>query len=442
MLKGRDEDHVTMAWFLIYHKEEVMCMRRSAMGILLFGFLVPLCFYGCSKESTSDGSVVSPSPGKIDPAIVSADNGFGFDLLPKLLSEKEPNLFISPLSVAIALTMAYNGAGGETKDAMARVLKLEGMSLDLVNESNLELRRMLKELGPNIELLISNSLWARKGIGFKTDFLERNKKFFEAEVRELDFSDPSAPSQINGWVESSTKGKIKEIIDKIDPYTVMFLINAIYFKGIWKFKFDKSETKERPFYAVGGEEMVPMMAQSGKFPYLKGDGFQAVGLPYGNGRMSMYIFLPDRLRCDRCGNPYYDLKHFIEELSLEKWEKWMKGFEEKEGEVVIPRFKLEYKAVLNDALGALGMGIAFDPDRANFEGMRTPPPNLFIQEVRHKAVVEVNEEGTEAAAATSVGIGITAVPERFTFVADRPFFFAICDNKTGVIIFMGVLAKP
>lgn len=408
-------------------------MRKEFIGFILA--LIPILGFGCLKKPISDGSSGVPTIEKVDPIIVSADNRFGFGLFSKL-SEADPtgNIFISPLSVAIALTMTYNGAGGETKEAMAKVLGVEGMDLNQVNEANLELRRMLENIDPNVELLISNSLWARKGIGFKDDFLDRNRRFFEAKIEELDFLDPNAPSIINKWVESSTKGKIEKIIDRIDPYTVMFLINALYFKGIWKFKFDKEKTKDMPFHTIEGEKkMVPMMTQSGKFQYLRGDGFQAINLPYGNGRVSMYIFLPD---------PDRNINLFLKELSPEKWEKWLEGFKEEEGDIFIPRFKLEYEKVLNDALKALGMEVAFDPDRANFEGMRTPPPNLFIQEVKHKTVVEVNEEGTEAAAVTSVGIGITAVPQRFTFVADRPFFFAICDNKTGAIIFMGVLKKP
>lgn len=408
-------------------------MRKGLIGFILV--LTPIWLCGCQKKPISDGSSGVPTIEKVDPIIVSADNRFGFGLFSKL-SEADPtdNIFISPLSIAIALTMTYNGAGGETKEAMAKVLGVEGMDLNQVNEANLELRRMLENIDPKVELLISNSLWARKGTGFKEDFLDRNRRFFEARIEELDFLDPNAPSVINKWVESSTKGKIEKIIDRIDPYTVMFLINALYFKGIWRYKFDKGKTKDMPFHTIKGEERtVPMMTQSGKFQYLRGDEFQAISLPYGDGRVSMYIFLPD---------PDRSINLFLKELSLEKWEEWIEGFKEEEGDIFIPRFKLEYEEVLNDALKALGMEAAFDPDRANFEGMRTPPPNLFIQEVKHKTVVEVNEEGTEAAAVTSVGVGITAIPQKFTFMADRPFFFAICDNKIGAIIFMGVLRNP
>lgn len=380
----------------------------------------------------------SAGPVTVDERLVKANTDFGFDLFAELARrEGDKDLFVSPLSVAMALAMTYNGASGQTRDAMAEVLGLEQLSLEEVNQANAALRQSLQGLGTGVELSIANSLWARQGVDFKEDFLERNRQHYGAEVASLDFNSPDAPGTINQWVDRNTRGKIKQIVDQIDPDTVMFLINAIYFNGKWSQSFDKAMTRDRPFHLPdGSEKQHPMMSRSGKYPYLKGEGFQAVSLPYGDGRTSMYVFLPDEAS---------SLDEFLQGLDAESWANWMSRFKQTEGDVVIPRFKSEYEVSLNDALKALGLEVAFDPDRANFEGMRAIPPRLYIQQVKHKAVVDVNEEGTEAAGVTSVIVGITSAQqpqERFSFVADRPFFFAIRDNQTGSVLFMGTVVDP
>lgn len=368
--------------------------------------------------------------------LVKAYNEFGFALLAQLVKQDtNQNLFLSPLGLATALTMTYNGAAGETKEAMAKVLGLAKIELEEVNQASAELRHALENLDPKVELILANSLWARQGIDFKADFLERNRQFFGAEIATLDFDNPQAPALINQWVESRTKGKINKIVeDKIDPETVLFLINALYFKGKWKVEFDKKKTQEGIFYLSDGKpKPVARMVQSGKYPYFKGEKFQAISLPYGEGRISLFLFLPGK------GTP---LSEFLKQLNRQNWEQWQAQFHPMEGDIAIPRFKIEYEKELSEALKALGMAVAFDRARADFSGMRPIPPTLFIQRVKHKAVMEVNEEGTEAAAATSVEIGITSVPQKFTFVVDRPFFFAISDNQTGAILFMGAVMEP
>jgi len=381
-------------------------------------------------------AALSTATDVVDSRLVSANAEFGFQLFAEIAKQDAgKNIFVSPASVAIALAMTYNGAAGETQQAMAEVLKLEGISLQEINQANAALRKSLQVLDPKVELAIANSLWAREGVEFKPDFLERNQQFFEAAIAALDFDDPKAADVINEWVDTSTKGKIEKIVEPpIDPQTVLFLINAIYFKGQWTAEFDKSKTEDGVFFLPGGEQkQVPMMSQSGDYSYYRGERFQALSLPYGEGRVSMYVFLPD---------PDSNLDEFLENLNAENWANWMSQFGQMEGDVVLPRFKVEYEITLNDALKALGMEIAFDPTRANFESMRPIPPNLFIQNVKHKTFVEVNEEGTEAAAVTSVEMGIESVPEKFTFVVDRPFFFAIRDNQTETVLFMGVIVEP
>jgi serpin B len=368
--------------------------------------------------------------------LAKASNGFGFDLFQELRrNASDKNVFFSPLSVSMALAMTYNGTEGQTKQAMGRALKVQGMDLAELNRASADLLNTLKSADPKIELAIANSLWARRGMRFKEDFLARNRQFFGAEISTLDFGDPQSAATINRWVSANTKGKIDKIIDRIDAQQVMFLINAVYFKGQWQRRFEKSLTQPQPFHMVGGQQkQTPLMAQSGNYQYYRGDKFQAVNLPYGEGGASLYLFLPD---------PESSLDEFLKGLSYQKWEEWTKDFHDAPGDVKLPRFKLDYENTLNQALSNLGMGVAFTP-RADFSGMRSER-DVFISEVKHKAVVEVNEEGTEAAAATSVGIMVTSVrptPQRFTFIADRPFLMAIRDSRSGAILFLGAVMEP
>src|SRR5262245_12184098 len=376
----------------------------------------------------------------VNSQIVTANNQFGFELFKRLhQQEQTENIFFSPLSVAFALAMTYNGAAGETSKAMARTLKLNGMSLHEVNQASAELIKLLKSTDPKVTLAIANSLWARQGMKFKEEFLTRNRNYFGAEIATLNFADPAAKVTINNWVSNNTKGKIPSIIDQINADMVLFLINAIYFKGQWSKRFDEKLTKNQPFHLLsGGQKQTPMMTQSGNFSYYRGDKFQAVSLPYGKGDTGLILFLPDKES---------SLKQFLESFNFDNCEQWMKGFGEAPGDVKIPRFKLEYQKSLNETLKAMGMEVAFDSGRADFSGMRelSDGRRLFISEVKHKAVVEVNEEGTEAAAATSVGISHTSMrppQQRFSFVADRPFLMAIRDQKTGAILFMGAVVDP
>lgn len=394
-----------------------------------------LCLLGCS-----DGNSPTDTIGDVldligDPAfssVASANTRFGFKLLMDVRA-REPgaNIFISPLSISIALTMTYNGAVGETQHAMAEVLEIEGLNLDAVNRSNAALRKSLESREPEVELSIANSIWGRQGVDFNPDFLNRNREYFEAEITSLNFSEPQTPEIINGWVETNTKGKIKKIVQQIDPRTLIILINAIYFKGSWQQEFDKSKTRDGIFHlADGNEKRVPMMFREGAYPYFRGGNFEAAILPYGDGDedVSMYIFLP---------NHDSNLDEFLSQLNAENWASWLSQFHEVRGNsmMILPRFKLEYEVKLNDTLKALGMDIAFGGG-ADFSGMG---PSLFISEVRHKTFVEVNEEGTEAAAATVV-VGVESAPP--SFIVDRPFFFAIYDGRTETMLFMGTVVEP
>lgn len=403
-------------------------MKNYRIGIIA---MMLLCLFGCFDINfvrTIVGDALEPIEDPDVSSVASANTRFGFKLLHDL-QEREPggNIFISPLSISIALTMTYNGAVGETERAMAEVLEIDALDLSTINHSNRALRNSLEDPDPKVEISIANSIWYRQGIVFNPDFLERNRSFFGAVVAALDFSSPQATSTINEWVDTNTNGKIEKIVDRISPQTLLFLINAIYFKGNWQDEFDPSRTRQGIFHLTdGSEKRVQMMRREGEYPYLRGENFEATSLPYGDGHMSMYIFLPSRDS---------NLNRFLRNLDAENWEGWISQFQNRQHEMVLPRFKLEYEVRLNEALEALGMGIAFGGG-ADFSGMG---PSLFISEVKHKTFVEVNEEGTEAAAVTAV-VGVKSLPPAFRI--DRPFFFAIYDADTETILFMGTVTEP
>ena len=372
------------------------------------------------------------------PYLGRANTDFSLELF-KTIAAGEPgeNIFISPASISLALAMTLNGAKGETAEKMAAVLGMQDMTLEEVNDAYFSLLKLLTQNDPDVELSIANSLWSRKDVDFFDDFLDRARVYYEAEVTSLDFGLPDAADTINRWVEEQTKGKITDLISPpVNPMTVMFLINAIYFNADWQKPFDPDRTHPVPFYlADGGVIQHPVMFGDGSFPYLKREGFQAVGLPYGEeGRTSMYVFLPDEAR---------SLDGLISELNTARWDEWLSAFQVESGSIGLPLFTLEYETELEAALTELGMGIAFDEGRADFSGMRPTPPGLFISSVKHKAFVQVDEEGTEAAAATSVEIRVTSIQvDAFSMTVDRPFFFAIVDNETGTILFMGSVTDP
>ena len=416
--------------------------RRCLILIRCGSLLALLCLFGCAdsnstkdiaddiSDSTKDiaDDILKPIDVPGFSSVASANTKFGFKLLHDLREQEAgPNIFISPLSISIALTMTYNGAVGETERAMAEVLEIDALDLSTINNSNKALRNSLENPDPKVEISIANSIWSRQGVEFNPEFLDRNRVFFGAEIASLDFNSPQAIATINDWVNTNTNGKIEKILERINPLTMLFLINAIYFKGNWQDEFDKSRTRPGIFYLPNGsEKQVQMMRREGEYPYFRGEDFEATSLPYGDGRLGMYIFLP---------NPDSNINEFLGDLNAENWEHWISQFRDREHEMMLPRFKLEYEVKLNDTLKALGMEVAFSGG-ANLSGMG---PNLFISEVKHKTFVEVNEEGTEAAAVTVVVPNASGPP---VFRVDRPFFFTIYDAETETILFMGTVTEP
>ncbi len=378
----------------------------------------------------------TPDPLSVD-ELVAAQQQFGFDLLGQLMAaEPEGNLFFSPFSIAMALQMTQSGAQGSTFEAMSEVFHLPPLTADGLAAGNGTLLQALRtDLDPEVNLAIANSLWVRQGIPLNSAFLQRSLDAFDADVNQLDFGSATAPGQINGWVEQQTQGQIDEIVGTIDPDTLLYLINAIYFKGSWTQAFDPDLTDDQPFtHPDGSQSSVPLMRQTGRMDYIEQDGVQWVSLPYGeNQDLSFVLGVP------QVGIP---LSEVLSELDGEQWQQTLDQLSLRAGTVFLPRFELSSETDLVAPLSDLGMEIAFG-DQANFGGITTIP--VRISQVTHKAVLTVNEEGSEAAAATAVGVVTRSAPREdspFVVRADRPFVATIQDNRTGAILFMAVVQDP
>ncbi len=391
-----------------------------------------------ATPAETPGSAGKPrAPQRLDPDFLRAVNEFALELTVQLgRQDAGQNVFLSPANVAIALAMTANGARGETLRSMLSALNLNTLDLETVNSNFAALQALLVRDEPGATIAIANALWARAGIAFNADFLQRTQGFYDARIEALDFDQPDAPKTINEWVRRQTNDKIPAVVERIPEEIILLLMSAIYFNGKWETPFNPEFTQDRPFYLPNGTtKELPTMYRSDDFEYLKGDGFQAVRLPYAGGGVRTVIILPD---ADRT------LAQLTDQLSIENWESWREQFSVKEGQLYLPRFTTRYDKQLNQALSAMGMTEAFDDGRADFSGMRPVPPALFISQVRHVAYVDVNEAGTEAAAVTSVEMGITsAMPtETFLMQVDRPFFFAIEETSTGSILFTGLITEP
>jgi len=380
---------------------------------------------------------------RLAPAELSADEGklsaantkFAFDLLKEIAGEQpKANVFISPFSVSVALQMVANGAAGDTRTEMENALGTSALSPDALNGASKELNRSLNSQ-TNAILNLADGIWYQEGLRLKPDFAAINRRFFQASLAPVDFKNPNSAKTINDWADERTHGKIKDIVQwPFDPLTRMILANAIYFKGTWARPFEKSATKAGPFYeADGASQSVPMMWQRGRFSYQEGDGFQAVRLPYAGGRLWMNLFLPVTNSSPA---------KLLSKLTGAAWrDEIERGFMDRDGTVALPRFRLEYQVSLNDSLKALGIRHAFED--ADFSAMAAEP--LFISQVKQKSYVAVNEQGTEAAAVTTVAMEKALLMRPispFEMMVDRPFFFVIEDRETQSILFMGLVYRP
>lgn len=387
-----------------------------------------------AEFSFTPNSIIVPTPvpfgAKVNENFVDANTQFAANIFEKFSKEDtDKNVFFSPISISMALSMVYQGADTTTRDAIAKVLNYGGMSTEEINQSYMDHLSYFKKLYPQVELNVANSIWVNEGFKVDESFLAKNKEVFNSQNSFLDFSNPDACNIMNKWISDATKGKIDKMINPpIDPEIIMYLMNAIYFNGSWTDQFDEGQTRESTFTNIKGEnKLVQMMNKTDSFKYGQGPGYKAVELPYGSGSVSMYCILPET-----------DVNDFVADFDNNMWS----GIKSKlsttsKVQLSIPRFKIEYEPKdLKGKLSELGMGEAFLRG-ADFSGIGD---DLWIDDVKHKAVIDVNEKGTEAAAVTVIGMATTSMPN--TFIADKPFMFVIADNATGTILFMGKVVNP
>jgi len=366
-------------------------------------------------------------------SLLQSENQFGLKLFQRIAeSKKDSNVFISPLSVSMALGMTLNGANGKTYEDMRNTLEFQELTSQQINESYQHILAFMTGIDPKVQLQLANSIWCRQGYPVEAAFKEVNQKYFSALVSELDFSQPSAVETMNHWIETNTNGLIKDMLTgPIDPLVMLYLINTIYFKGTWTYQFDEKFTTDADFYLENGSKQpCRLMTQTNDFLYFADSKLQIIDLPYGDGSFSMTIFTPTAGIAD-----------LVATLTPEKWAQWLGNLKKQKGTLLLPRFKWEYKSLLNDALKAMGMAIAFSGS-ADFKRIN-PLGDLYISRVLHNSFVEVNEEGTEAAAATVVELREkSGGNDGFTLRLDRPFIFAIRENSSGTILFIGQFMMP
>lgn len=377
-------------------------------------------------------------------AIASGNNDFAFDLYGKLAGESG-NLFFSPYSVDTALAMAYAGARGNTADQMAQVLhfsmpreKLSAAFGEMIKDLNSGGSRNGREI---YKLIVANAMWGQKGYPFDEKYQNLLREVYDAGLMQVDFEKAAeqARQEINQWVEKQTNGKIKDLLgpDAIKPLTRLILTNAIYFKSAWQQDFPKGATKDAPFQLGGGQtKTVPLMSQQKRFRYFEDEQVQVLELPYQQGVLNMTVILPKKV------DGLADLEKTLTQQNVNKW---LDGMNSRLVQVFLPKFKIEAQFKLSETLKAMGMTDAFSDAKADFSGIASVE-RMYIFDVIHKAFVDVNEEGTEAAAATAVIMGVKSAmprPEQpVIFRADHPFVFAIRHRESGAILFLGRFVKP
>ena len=422
-----------MAWFL--NNDRIM-KNHNLKAAFAFIFTFPLTFLSCNKEPVetlpTDPVQINLTTDQV--SLIESENSFALDIFKKVIenSAESENIIIYPLSISSALSMTLNGANGATRDAMMEALRVNGLTPEIINNSYKNLTEALLNVDKRVLISIANSVWTENNFVVKKPFTDILTQFYNAESKSFDITDPLVPKQINSWIESKTNGLIKNMVDKLEDNTVMLLINAIYFKGKWKSQFDKENTIQGSFYKPGGiTAQVPMMKQTSDFKIYNGEGFTLAEFPYGQANFVMDIILPDN---------NIGVNNMIPLISNNSFKGWLNQLGQRKTDLTFPRFKYGYKKQLKDILIKMGMGIAFT-ENADFSNISDI--NLLINEVTHQAFIETNEEGTEAAAATIVGIGTTSMPDGpFVLNIDHSFLYIIRETSTNSILFMCRVVDP
>lgn len=372
-------------------------------------------------------------------ALISASDTFGVTLLGAINSTRaDSNIFMSPLSVSVALGMTMNGAAGNTYTEMRRGLGFGTLPQDQINQSYKSLIDLLLGLDSHVTFKIANSIWMEQRFApsVQPTFLTAVRQSFGAEARALDFGSPNAITTINGWADQNTAGKIKKVLDHIDANEVMFLMNAIYFKGDWRSAFDPKDTQPRAFKLLTGQSInVETMYRKGNVRRGHIAGATVVDLPYGGDAFSMTILLPDSSS---------DVNALVKNLTPNTWREAQAAVQVADIGLYLPKIKLSWKAQLLPELGTLGMRDMQNPLVADFSKLAqgAGPGDLYITKVQHDSYVDVNEVGTEAAAVTTVGVGVTSVCLTCDVRVDRPYLFAIRERLSGTVLFVGKIVRP
>ncbi len=394
-----------------------------------------IAFTACEKESTNPTH--NPKTFKL-PAeaneIISKSNNFGIDLFKKTASVEEGNIMLSPLSASAALTMLLNGCNNDTYNQIQQMLGFEGMSTTDINETYKSLVDQLLNADPEVKLAIANAIWYRQGFDVKPPFLNTMQNDFSAHIEGLDFSQQSALTTMNKWASDNTYGKIPKVLNEISPDAVMFLMNALYFKGTWTYQFDKSKTNTENFYKEDGSNVsVSMMHINLNANVYSNTSYSAIELNYGRTNFSMIVIVPNET-----------LSGLFNDFSNEDWNSLTSSFNttqsKPEWAVSLPKFTFSYEKVLNDQLKSMGMIDAFNPMVANLTGISDA--DIFVSFVKQNTFVDVNEEGTEAAAVTTIGIELTSIGDSHVFIVNKPFVFAIRERTTNTILFIGKVVNP
>ncbi len=400
-----------------------------------------LAFAGLSSCSKDNGREPDLTPENLQltaksSEVIAYNNEFGVELFTKVATEENKNLMLSPLSASAALTMLLNGCAGDTYDQLKGTLKYsETMSISEINEVYKSLVTQLLEVDPKVKLSLANAIFYRNGFSVKSPFLSTMDTDFNAEIAGLDFSLPSALTTINKWASDNTNGKIPKVLNEISPDAVMFIMNALYFKGDWSYQFDKDLTADRAFH-TSSSNTVQVRTMKGEIGsrVTSGTGYSAIEMPYGQTNFTMVVIVPEGT-----------LNDFYPSFTAEKWNTITSGLDAQTDfgkmTVYMPKYKFSYEKYLNDQLQSMGMLDAFNPDLADLSGIADA--SIFVSFVKQNTFVEVDEEGTEAAAVTTIGIELTSMPPQTReFVIDKPFVFTIRERTTNTLLFIGQVTNP
>ncbi|MDD4630951.1 MAG: serpin family protein [Proteiniphilum sp.] len=411
--------------------------------ILLISMAITGTYFGASCDKNNGGTDVKELPDPIritlrsaEEEMMRADQQFAFDFFANLFDEEafteDKNFMVSPLSLSMALAMTMNGAAGETDRVMKKTLQMDDYSKTEINSYYKKLKEALLKTDPTTKLSIANAIFANRQVAVHPDFIKTNQLYYDATVQPVDFSDATTTDIINKWASDQTHGLIRKVIERTNAQDLMYLLNALYFKGMWSTGFHARNTTQRPFtYENGARKSVDMMRQTAKFNYTENQNLQLVQLPYGNQAFSMMVLLP------REGKKLKDVVTAARQGDY--WSGLKSGLREAEVELFLPKFKTKYSKKLNDVLTRMGMGITFT-DAADFSGISDIPARISF--VKQDTYISTDESGTEAAAVTTVGMEMTSMPtqpKKVIFNAERPFIYIIQENSTGAILFMGAV---